>query len=196
MNYAGGELEIFRPIWLGDRISVQEQVGPVIRKESRRIGPFCICTGLVSYHNQRQELVATKRTLMARYKILDGGEGTIAYDRDNKADVQQESPDPLVWERDRRGAETRCWEDVTEGEEKPPLKKGAYTVNELYLFTFGVLGTRRSTRAALGGRIESNDHFDAAPRNAGACPASSISAPSGRAGWFRWPPTGWATMAR
>ena len=161
MNYAGGELEIFRPIWLGDRIFVQEQVGPVIRKESRRIGPFCICTGLVSYHNQRKELVATKRTLMARYRILEGGEGAIAYDRDHKTEVQQESPDPLVWERERRGAETRYWEDVAEGEELLPLKKGTYTVNELYLFTFGVLDTRRSTRAALGGRIESHGRFDA-----------------------------------
>ena len=161
MNYAGGELEIFRPIWLGDTISVQERVGPVIRKESGRIGPFCICTGLVTYFNQRQEVVATKRTLMARYKILAGGAGTIAYDRDSKGDVQQEAPDPLVWERERRGAETRYWEDVTEGDEMPTLKKGTYTVNELYLFTFGVLGTRRSTRAALGDRIESHGRFDA-----------------------------------
>ena len=160
MNYAGGELEIVRPIWRGDRISVQEEVGPVIRKESRRIGPFCICTGLVSYHNQRRELVATKRTLMARYRILDGGQGAIAYDRDYKADVQQEAPDPLVSERERRGGETRYWEDVTEGETMPPLPKGTYTVNELFLFTFGMLGTRRATRAALGDRIESHGRFD------------------------------------
>ena len=72
MNYAGGELEIYRPIWLGDTITCHEQVGPVVRKESGRIGPFCICTGLVSYFNQRHELVATKRTLMARYMILGG----------------------------------------------------------------------------------------------------------------------------
>jgi acyl dehydratase len=161
MNYAGGELEIFRPIWLGDTITIHEQVGPVVRKESGRIGPFCICTGLVTYTNQRHEVVATKRTLMARYKILDGGEGAIAYDREHKTDVQQESPDPLVWEQERRGAETRYWEDIVEGEEMAPLKKGTYTVNELFLFTFGAMGTRRGTRASLGGRLESHDRFDA-----------------------------------
>lgn len=149
MNYAGGELEIFRPIWLGDTISVQEQVGPVVRKESGRIGPFCICTGLVTYFNQRQEVVATKRTLMARYKILGGGEQTITYDRDNKTGVQEDPPDALVWEVERRGAETRYWEDVVEGDEMPTLKKGVYTVTELFLFTHGVLGTNRATRAAL-----------------------------------------------
>ena len=136
MNYAGGELEFFRPMWLGDTISVQEQVGPVVRKESSRIGPFCICTGLVTYTNQRHEVVATKRTLMARYKILDGGEGAIAYDREHKTDVQQESPDPLVWEQERRGGETRYWEDVVEGEEMAPLKK-APTRQRAVLFTFG-----------------------------------------------------------
>ena len=161
MNYAGGELEFFRPIWLGDTIYVQEQVGPVVRKESGRIGPFCICTGLVTYTNQRHEVVATKRTLMARYRILGGGTETITYDRENKTDVQQESPDPLVWERERRGADPRYWEDVVEGDEMPPLKKGTYTVNELFLFTFGAMGTRRSTRASLGGRLESHDRFDA-----------------------------------
>ena len=160
MNYAGGELEIHRPIWLGDTITCTEQVGPVVRKESGRIGPFCICTGLVTYTNQRREIVATKKTLMARYKILGGGQETIVYDRENKSDVQQEAPDPLVWERERRGAETRYWEDVFEGEEMPPLKKGTYTVTELFLFSYGVCGTRRSSRAALGDRIESLQRFD------------------------------------
>ena len=160
MNYMGGEFVVHRPIWLDDTISCIEQVGPVIRKESRRIGPFCICTGLVTYINQRKEIVATKRTNMARYMVLGGGSQTIEYDRENKTEVQQEAPDPLVWERERRGADTRYWEDVAEGEELPPLSKGTYTVTELFLFSYGVCGTRRSTRAALGDRIESLQRFD------------------------------------
>ena len=43
-----------------------------------------------------------------------------------------------------------------------PLKKGTYTVNELYLFTFGVCGTRRGTRASVGDRIESHGRYNAA----------------------------------
>jgi acyl dehydratase len=147
MNYAGDELEFFRPIWLGDRIVVQEQVGGIIRKESKCLGPFLIFTGLVSYHNQRKELVATRKTSMARYANI--GDRGISYNREQKADVLEEAPDALVYERERRGAETRYWEDVKDGEEIPPLKKGTYTVTELFLFTHGVVGTWRMPRAAL-----------------------------------------------
>ena len=35
VNYAGAEIEFHRPIWLGDRITAQEQVGPTMRKESK-----------------------------------------------------------------------------------------------------------------------------------------------------------------
>ncbi|MCZ6871132.1 MAG: MaoC family dehydratase N-terminal domain-containing protein [Gammaproteobacteria bacterium] len=148
MNYAGGEIEFRRPIWLGDRISTVEEVGPVIRKESSRIGPFCICSGIISYYNQRKELVATKNTLMARYHNL-GSDRQMEYDRETKTRAVSDSPDPLVWERQRRGADTPYWEDVAEGDEIPMLEKGVYTVTELFLFTHGVVGTGRSTRGAL-----------------------------------------------
>ncbi len=65
-NYAGGVIEFHRPIWRDDWITATEQVVGIDRKHSERIGPFCICKALVSYHNQRHELVATKETLMAR----------------------------------------------------------------------------------------------------------------------------------
>ncbi len=146
VNYAGVEIEFLRPIWLGDRITSQEQVGDTVRKHSKRLGPIAFNTGLVSYSNQRGELVTTARTLMVRFQ--NTGEA-LTYDREPRAEMQPEAADPLVWERQRRGAETRYWEDVTEGEEIPTLKKGTYTVTELFLFTHGVLGTGRSTRAAL-----------------------------------------------
>lgn len=148
VNYAGAEIEFIRPIWLGDRITAQEQVGETIRKHSKRIGTIAFNTGLVSYINQRQELVATIKTLMARYENTGG---TMEYDRTPKADVQLEPADPLVWERQRRGAEVRYWDDVQEGEELPTLKKGTYSVTELFLFTHGALGTGRASRAALEG---------------------------------------------
>ena len=146
VNYAGAEIEFHRPIWVGDRITAQEQVGETIRKQSNRVGAIAFNTGLVSYTNQRQELVVTIKTLMARYQNTGGA---MEYDRQPKAEVQPEAPDPLVWERRRRGAETRYWEEVEAGDELPTLKKGTYTVTELFLFTHGVLGTGRSPRAAL-----------------------------------------------
>ena len=153
VNYAGAEIEFIRPIWLGDRITAQEQVGETMRKESRRIGKIAFNTGLVTFTNQRREIVATIRTLMARYENTGS---TMEYDRTPKAGKGEAAPgnvlepaDPLVWDRVRRGAETRYWEDVEEGEEMLPLSKGTYSVTELFLFTHGVLGTGRSTHAAL-----------------------------------------------
>ena len=148
MNYAGGEIVFHRPIWRDDVITGQEQVVDIARKHSERIGPFCICTGITTYHNQRKELVATKTTRMARYVNL-GSTGTMEYDREAKEPAPVQSPDPLVWERERRGADTRYWDDVVEKESIPKLEKGTYTVTELFLFTHCVYGSTRSRRASL-----------------------------------------------
>ncbi len=144
VNYAGTEMEFFRPIWIGDRIRVKETVGDVYRKVSQRVGPILFCKGLNSYYNQRHELVANSNVLMARY--LNIGKA-IEYDRKPKAGAAPEPADPLVHERKRRGAEPRYWEDVTEGEELPTLKKGTYTVSELFFWTLHVAGATRTTRA-------------------------------------------------
>ena len=154
VNYAGADVDFVRPIWLGDRITAQEQVGETVRKRSGRIGPVNFNTGLVTFTNQRRERVATIRTLMARYENTGH---TLDYERtpqaDGGGDGQRqrgvEPADPLVWERQRRGAKTRYFEDVAEGETLPSLKKGTYSVTELFLFTHGVLGTGRTPRAAL-----------------------------------------------
>ena len=153
VNYAGAEIDFLRPIWLNDRITAQEQVGETVRKRSGRIGPINFNTGLVTFTNQRREVVATVKTLMARYENTGH---TLEYDRtpgeaggEGAAEALAEPADPLVWERERRGTETRCFEDVAIGETVPTLKKGTYSVTELFLFTHGVLGTGRSSRAAL-----------------------------------------------
>ena len=152
VNYAGAEIEFLRPIWLDDRVSASERVGDTVRKQSRRIGPINLNTGLVTFTNQRRETVATIKTTMARYENTGH---TLEYDRAGPADGGEpgELPfapaDPLVWERQRRGAQPRYFEEVEVGDELPPLPKGTYSVTELFLFTHGVMGTGRSTRAAL-----------------------------------------------
>ena len=148
MNYAGGTIEFHKTIWPGDRIFARERILDIHRKRSERIGDFVLCEAGIEYHNQRKELVATKTTLMARYQNLGGGR-TIQYDREKKTQVIEESPDPLVYERQRQGSRPRYFEEVTEGEELPPLHKGTYTVTELFLFTHGVVGTHRSPRTSL-----------------------------------------------
>ena len=147
VNYAGADIEFHRPVWLGDRITCEEKVGPTLRKQSKRIGAIAFNTGLVTYANQRKETVVTVKTLMARYENTGGA---MEYDREpKKREVIHVAADPLVWERTRRGGETRYWEGVAEGEDLPTLEKGTYTVTELFLFTHGVIGTGRTPRAYL-----------------------------------------------
>ena len=152
VNYAGAEIEFIRPIWRDDTITAVETVGETQRKTSKRIGPINFNTGHVVFTNSRREIVATIDTLMARYQNTGG---MLEYDRTPKSEGEQSSrlviepADPLVWERTRRGGDTLFWEDVVEGEAIPTLKKGTYSVTELFLFTHGVLGTGRSTRSAL-----------------------------------------------
>ena len=149
VNYAGAEIEFHRPIWLGDVISATEVVGETVRKTSSRIGPINFNTGHVTFTNQRKETVATIKTLMARYQNTGG---MLEYNRESKGERKENpvlAPDPLVYERHRQGKEKRMWENVAEGDSLDPLQKGTYSVTELFLFTHGVLGTGRSTRAAL-----------------------------------------------
>lgn len=152
VNYAGAEIEFIRPIWRDDVITATETVGGTQRKTSKRIGPINFNTGHVVFTNNRKETVATIRTLMARYQNTGG---MLEYDRTPKGQDESshrsviEPADPLVWERTRRGGNTLYWEDVVEGEKISSLKKGTYSVTELFLFTHGVLGTGRSPRSAL-----------------------------------------------
>lgn len=148
VNYAGAEIDFVRPIWRDDTISATETVGETIRKTSSRIGAINFNTGLVEFTNQRHEVVATIKTLMARYQNTGG---TLEYNREAKESMERTivPADPLVFERKRQGEEVLYWEDVAEGDELDPLQKGTYSVTELFLFTHGVLGTGRSTRSAL-----------------------------------------------
>jgi len=148
VNYAGADIDFVRPIWVGDTIFCEERVGETTRKTSKRIGPINFNTAFVTFTNQRQEVVATIKTTMARF---ENSGTTLEYDRGSEEASLDDTvaPDPLVWERVRRGTETLFFEDVLEGEDLPALEKGTYSVTELFLFTHGVLGTGRSKRAYL-----------------------------------------------
>lgn len=145
--YAGGDFEFLRPIWLGDRLYAEEEGVDIVRKPSQKLGQICWCTGLTSWFNQRKELVATYRVVFARFQ--NPGKG-VEYDREDKSAVGREPPDPLVYERTRRGAETRYWEDVEVGEDLPTLKKGTYTQTELLLFScYSLEGPRSNNREEM-----------------------------------------------
>ena len=134
--YAGAELEFYRPIFLGDEISVSGKAVDIVRKQSKSLGPMLFVTGDAYYRNQNGNLIGTIRTTQARYKPPE--RHVVHFDREPRTDINVKSPDLLAYERTRRGAEPRYWEDVKIGDEMMPvLEKGLLTMTEI--FRFGIL---------------------------------------------------------
>ncbi|MHB8105422.1 MAG: FAS1-like dehydratase domain-containing protein [Dehalococcoidales bacterium] len=131
--YTGAELEFFRPINLGDEFIVKGNSSGIVRKESKSLGPMLFATGEVSYFNHRKELIGIIRATTGRFKPPE--KQAIHIDRESKPGVEVKSPDLLAFERKRRGAEPRYWEDVKVGEEMTPvLEKGLLTMMEIIRF--------------------------------------------------------------
>ena len=134
--YAGAELEFFRTIYLGDEISVSGRAVDIVRKQSKSLGPVLFVTGDACYRNQKGKLIGTIRTTQMRYEAPE--KQVVHYDRKSRSGIKVKSPDLLAYERRRRGAEPRYWEDVAIGEEMAPiLEKGLLTMTEI--FRFGIL---------------------------------------------------------
>ncbi len=134
--YVAAELEFHRTIYLGDEISVSGKAIDIVMKQSKSLGPTLFVTGDAYYRNQRQEPVGTIRTTQCRF--IPPEKQTVHYDRYSKSEFEIKSPDLLAYERPRRGAEPRYWEDIQIGEEMTPvLEKGLLTMTEI--FRFGIL---------------------------------------------------------
>jgi len=144
--YIGATAEWFRPIWLGDRVRSIETPTDIRRTTTQQVGEALICTGTTEYWNSRAELVARLTNQMLRFRNpATGVQSSTA-----QADGPRVAPDPLVWNRTRRGGEPRYWDTVSAGEAIPELPKGTYTTTELYLFSHGALSTRRSRQVDEG----------------------------------------------
>jgi len=134
--YTGAELEFFRPIRLGDAFTVKGKAIDINRKQSKSIGPMLFATGEAYYYNQRQELIGTIRTTLCHF--VSPQTQAIRFDRESKPGVEVKSPDLLAFERRRRGAEPRFWEDIEpDMDMAPPLEKGLLTMMEIV--RFGIL---------------------------------------------------------
>jgi acyl dehydratase len=131
--YAGAELEFFRPIRLGDEVTVKGKAIDINRKQSKSLGPMLFTTGEAGYYNQRNELIGTIQTTTCRFTPPEAQ--AVRFDREPKPGVEAKSPDLLAFERKRRGAEPRFWEDIEAGMEMvPPLEKGLLTMMEIIRF--------------------------------------------------------------
>jgi acyl dehydratase len=141
--YAGAELEFFRPIRLGDEFAAikAKSVG-IERKQSQSLGPMLFAVGEAYYYNQKKELIGLIRTTICRFKPPE--KQAVKFDRESKPGIEVKSPDLLAFERQRRSAMPRYWEDVRVGEEMTPvLEKGLLTMMEIIRFGIFVSGMPR-----------------------------------------------------
>ncbi|MFI0354934.1 MaoC family dehydratase N-terminal domain-containing protein [Actinomadura sp. 9N407] len=144
--YLGASIEWYRPIWLGDRIRAVQYPSGIRRTTLRQTGEALICTGTTEYWNSRGEKVAELTNDMLRF----ANRGSAVESSPPAPAAGGVAPDPLVWERTRRGDRPRYWDTVAEGDTIPDLPKGTYTTTELYLFAHGALSTRRSRKVDEG----------------------------------------------
>jgi acyl dehydratase len=145
--YLGASIEWHRPIWLGDRVRGFETPSGIRRTTMGQLGEALICTGTTEYWNSRGELIATMNNNMLRFPNPGAG---VESSPAPETSAPRTAPDPLVWERTRRGARPRYWDTVTVGEAIPELPRGTYTTTELYLFAHGALSMHRSRKVAEG----------------------------------------------
>jgi acyl dehydratase len=145
--YLGADIRWYAPVYLGDRVRAIETPVDITRTTMRQLGEALICSGRTDYYDHRGQLLGTATNRMLRFANPRHG---VEASRPGGPRV---APDPLVWNRTRRGADRRCWQDVRVGDRLPDLPKGTYTTTELYLFSYGSLSTHRS-RYVVEGSID------------------------------------------
>lgn len=143
--YLGADITWHRPIHLGDRVRSVQTPESITRGTSRQLGETLTCSARTDYYDHRGELVASLTNHMLRF--VNPGAGV---ENSRTAPETRVAPDPLVWERTRRGAEPLTVEQVRVGDPLPDLPKGTYTTTELYLFSHGTLTLSRSRAVAEG----------------------------------------------
>lgn len=139
--YAGNDWEFFRHVRPGDRLNCLERVVGVEEKTSRFSGRLVLQYVEASFTNQRDELVARVLGWCTRHERRAARETG----KHKEVPPSESSPAELeaidqavLGERERiRGGHTRYWEDVSEGEELPPIARGPLSLMDTMGFLVG-----------------------------------------------------------
>ena len=139
--HAGNDWEWFRPIYLDDRISVQEQFTNLEEKKSEFAGNILIQSSVTTYRNQRGEVLAKTRGWQIRAERDAAKERQkytfepYHYSRKEIEDIQE-----AVLGEEIRGNNPRWWEDVKVGDEMKPVVKGPMSHGDITAFVAGCIG--------------------------------------------------------
>lgn len=166
--YSGEELEWFRPIGEGDRLTVRGGLASIEVKPSRMGGRSVHEVEESLYRNHDGEVVGVRRQLLIRV------ERSAARDKKKYSDIvvpHRYTSDEMQaiydeYEReDIRGGTPRYWEDVEVGETTAPLLKGPYTVTAYICFAEGTGPRNAYHRAHSVAYRYAKDHPRAFPPN-------------------------------
>ena len=138
--YSGDDIEWFRPVLRGDRLTVRGGLAKVEPKGSRMTGTRSVhMTTDRVYHNQKGEIVGVRHTLQIRVERHNAREAgkykdiqTQTYTTEDMARIDADYAKEEI-----RGANPRYWEDVVVGQELTPVVKGPWTATAYIVFCEG-----------------------------------------------------------
>ncbi len=138
---AGHDWEYFRPVMVGDRITVDCKYTDL---EIKRSGSTIIEGREILYKNQHDALVAMAKSWRISVKSLSAEiarsykpQGPAAWTDGELAQIENEALGEQV-----RGNLCRYWEDVNEGEELAPVVKGPFGLADMVAYLIGASPVR------------------------------------------------------
>ena len=139
--HAGNDWEWYRPIYMDDKISVQEQFTGLEEKESEFAGKILIQSSVSTYFNQRGEKIAKTRGWQVRAERSAAREKQkytfepYKYTREEIEEITN-----AVLNEEIRGNNPRWFEDVNVGDELTPVVKGPMSHGDITAFVAGCIG--------------------------------------------------------
>jgi acyl dehydratase len=160
--YAGNDWEFFRAIRPGDRVNCIERVVDVVEKESRFSRRLVLQYVDSTYTNQRDEVICRVLGWCTRHERSASRESKkySEIDQYEYSDTElAEITEASIAEPDRiRGAKTRYWEDIAEGEELTPIVRGPLSLMDTMGFLVGC-GRGHTHGVLLRGVAKHPDHY-------------------------------------
>jgi hypothetical protein len=156
---SGGSVDWYRTIRPGDRLFDLYGEESLEVKESEFAGRSVIQVRRDVKFDQRGEVVAVQRVLrvLAERRTARERGTNDAIEPARYTDEDLERIDAIYAAETRRGAQPRWWEDVSVGDELPPMVKGPLTTTEIVAFHAGGYGFvpygLKSSRLAWQNRV-------------------------------------------
>ena len=139
--HAGNDWIWYRPIYLGDRITLQEQFTGLEEKQGQFAGRTFVQSSVTTYRNQHGEIIADCKGWQFRAERRAARErgkykrGPYSYSPQELGAIEE-----AILHEEIRGATARFFEDVEVAEELPSVVKGPLSTGDIAAFEAGCIG--------------------------------------------------------